>query len=157
MPTFRLKNLNVSLADRADLVAQRTPQFCTLGTTTIWSPFCCRFWPSRFPPTGCWNYPTIIDCGHFISEHCGPLTPDPCGPISPVVADTPDLVGNPAVQLEQLDVLRAQLEQAMAAVDERGVQLQKQARPQTREEIDMLEEQLKAALEELQAMRKEMG
>jgi hypothetical protein len=74
-----------------------------------------------------------------------------------VVADTPDLVGNPAVQLEQLDVLRAQLEQAMAAVDERGVQLQKQARPQTREEIDMLEEQLKAALEELQAMRKEMG
>jgi predicted nucleic acid-binding Zn-ribbon protein len=56
----------------------------------------------------------------------------------------------------QLDLLRKALQEAMQAVEERGVQLQKQARPQTLDEAEKLEKELTDALKELQAMKKQM-
>lgn len=165
MPTFRLKNLNVSLVD-PNAIKVQTPQFCTLGTTTIWSnqPWCCGFvspWTCHvlISPRTCQVWISPDTCRFNVSpfDPCGVISRDPCGAISPVVQRPDTVLVNPADELAQLEAMRGQLEELMHAIDERGVQLQQQARPQTREEVEMLEEQLKAALEEIQAMKKDMG
>jgi len=146
MPSYRIKNLNISLPDelkaRTDLV-----QYCTLGNTRPWPIGCCNYWSYNVCPVTTKPPTPPTDCWPFISKF-----DDLCGPPPSWVTAPPD----PAGAVTQLDLLRKALQEAMQAVEERGVQLQKQARPQTLDEAEKLEKELTDALKELQAMKKQM-
>jgi hypothetical protein len=128
MPTFRVKNLSVTLPEVGERV-----QYCTLGYTRLYTP-CCGDW--------------------YSGKVCFNRTTDPCGRWSPYVQDEPlTPVINPADEVATLELARTQLERALKAVEARGIELEQAMRPQTLEQAEALEQQLAEALKEVQAMK----
>jgi hypothetical protein len=169
MPTFKVKNLTVSLGEaereRTELYPCPAPSIGCPGASIAcnWPTIHCA-WPTihcRFPTiVTCWTGTITCltnTCGIFSPDPCGPVT-DPCGPawstlppttfkdITPVIKG----VADPRV----LELLRGQLEEAIGAVKERGIEVETGERPRTMEEADKLEKELKAALDEVREMKK---
>ena len=162
MPTFKLKNLSVTLGDVAKVDPALTPQICLFPTNYCIRPTIhCRFptrychWPSYitcFTPT---------DCGYISPHTCRLISDDGCGlahstlppttifeTVTPVIKQVED----PAV----LDTLKGQLDDALVAIKERGVEIDQQFRPQTREDAERLEKELHAALEEVRRLKDDL-
>jgi hypothetical protein len=116
--------------------------------------YCCGWWTDCNHHTiiNCQRYFTIDPCGGLRSL-CDPFSSDPCGPISPYVGAPGEDVINPEV----LPVLRQHLKQALEGLDRLEQQAKELDLPQSLEEIDQEEARLRAALDELQARRQEMG
>ena len=161
MPTFKIKNLTMSL-DNADRVA--TPalnqQFCFFPT----HPTFCHWKTPPWPPISC-EFHSLIQCW---TPWCQPRSPivclDPSGnpggcgvnfsTLPPTTIDTLTpvirVIDNPDV----LGLLHQQLEEAIGVVNERGIEIEKGLRPQSLAQAEALEKELKAALDELKAMKK---
>ncbi|MFO7680209.1 MAG: hypothetical protein R6X34_09175 [Chloroflexota bacterium] len=69
---------------------------------------------------------------------------------------TPEIV-KVVDNLEVLDLLRGQLEEALSVAKARGVEIEESMRPQTLKDVESLETELQAALDELRAMKKKMS
>lgn len=161
---FKFKDLVV------DIVAEGAGEQLRCPQLTICANFTCGFvtpwcnWPTKW---GCgWRTP----CG-FISPDpcrwgsCGISPIDPCGAISPVCGGgsltptifeqiTPTIVQQPGV--EQLSVLKQQLQQQLSQIEEMERTQAEAARPQSLQEAEDLERRLKSALEEVQAMKRNL-
>jgi hypothetical protein len=98
------------------------------------------------------NWWTVIDCPAF-TLRCPAFTIDPCEPFSQYIEDPRDIVVNPEV----INTLRAQLTRALEEIDLHEKMAQEQYSPQSMDEIDQLEGELKSALEELQARRDQLS
>lgn len=57
---------------------------------------------------------------------------------------------------EVLEMLREQLDEAIEAVEERGIEVEKGLKPRSVEEAETLEEELKAALDEVRKIKKDL-
>ena len=126
----------------------------------------CGFnWSTRPPTiTGCGINvsilppPTITGCGINWSTlpptDCG-LTPQTgCGHLSPVIQiDNTSVIQNPA---EILKVLKADLKTRLAEIEEQEKLLAESEAPQTLEEVEEIESQLKDALEEIGKTKNKM-
>lgn len=162
---FRVRNLTVSLG--RDIDVDRV--LCLLGTRacfggTVWC---------LYPTEGCcgpvWSYPgggvqitrapetiTFPECVRVISDRC--LRTDGCGLNYSTCwggsrfdfRDVTDFV-------KVVEVLHDDLAKATAELEEVLPEIQQAAMPQTVEEIDAAEAEIKAALEHLQDLRKRMG
>lgn len=181
MPTFRMKNLSVTLGEAAQLATpQLTPhlcpfptQFCVFPTQQCW-PFsnCHQIVSLCAFPTRC-HLQTLVTC-LAPTDYCytpTPLTcwtvsPDTCGALSPVCdfSMTPTIVETiktttviiAQASERELEALRADLDKVIAIAHERGTQVGSEGRPRTMEEVEMLEKELRAALDEVQQMKKDM-
>jgi hypothetical protein len=157
VPIFRVKNLSVSIGKQEignvchilNSCSPPTWKFCQ-GYTT----FCVN----TCNPLSC-NGASVVPCAQLscpiISiDHCLPthVLPDP----TTVIQVTPEIikmVENPDV----LDLLRGQLEEALTVAKARGVEIEERMRPQTLQDVESLETELRAALEELRSMKKKMS
>jgi hypothetical protein len=166
-----MKNLSVTLGDVAagGNVAQLTPQICLWPTFTVChfiTPQTCHYLISCLYPSGHCVTPTPLTCWTPTPDGCWTLSPDPCGHLSPVceLSMTPTVLETfkattPVLAVasdKELDAIRADLERVIETARARGMQTGPAARPQTAAEVDMLERELKAALKEVQDMKKEM-
>lgn len=173
MPTFRVKNLSVTLGEagaRADMAAL-TPQLCLFPTQNCFTPTpnCPTIsqWTCWTPtPQTCWIF-TPRTCFTPSPQTCWTISPDTCGAISPVcdISLTPTILDTiktttPVIAMaseQELEAIRQDLDRVIELGRERGAQFGQGARPQTREEVDMLERELRAALEEVQKMKENLG
>jgi hypothetical protein len=147
VPTFRVKNLSVSIGKQ-----ERIERLCHYNISCLlptWN-FCKPYTPFCFY-TPCRN-PTCP--GASIVEECFPthVLPDP----TTVFQMTPEIV-KVVDNLEVLDLLRGQLEEALSVAKARGVEIEESMRPQTLKDVESLETELQAALDELRAMKKKMS
>lgn len=177
MPTFRMKNLTVTLGEEARLGL--TPQIycaiptnnCNIQTVCLWPTHC------NFGSIYC-NAPTLLTCWGVSPQTCWNITclqsqlpcrfnsPDPCGALSPVcdMSMTPTILdtiqGTSPIILQasdaELEALRADMDTVIKTIRERGSEIAEGGRPKTREQVEMLERELKSALKEVEAMKKEM-
>lgn len=172
MPTFRVKNLSVTLGDA---VAEKIPQkYCLYPTHHCLYPTNCNQFtiPCLYPTDACriqtWVTCLTPSCFNGISDPCGritkfcpPLSDDPCGPawstLPPetllTITDVIKTIGDPGV----IDVLRGQLEEALEATNSRGLEINESLQPRTAEDVAMLESELQAALDEVRSMKKKMS
>ena len=132
MPSYRLNDLAVGLT------ARRPPCFAFSM---------CQFTPGCGPHSWCpLSICLVVSCGYSLG--CGAAS---CGPTSPVARVPPR--GDPA---GQLGVLKAQLRQEIAAVEQWQAITTEMAAPRTTEEAEEAERQLTAALEHVRARREEL-
>jgi len=75
--------------------------------------------------------------------------PIACGGTELVVIDLRKLVVNPEVIKE----VQSELEEVLKVAAERGVEINKSMAPQTKAQAELLEAELKAALEEVQKLK----
>lgn len=168
MPTFKVKNLSVTLGDAEQVQAK---QYCLFPTChTISCPgasvFChwptchwisCRWLSCNFHsvPTGCgiFNSPcaTLSPCGGFTE-------PGTCGlahsTLPPTTFDTLTHVIKQVEDPAILETLRGQMDEIISAVKDRGVEIEKGYGPRSLKDAETLERELKAALAEVQKMKK---
>lgn len=144
MARFRVRDLMIQLPQQAELQAPGAICWFTCHWFTPCHWFTCHW----LTPHGCWPF---LSCPNTII--CGPFSPDPCGVISPYVGVGPGEI----VQPEDLAALKAQLQRALANIEEQEKALEERDRPQTLEQVEALEEKLKGALEELAARKAELG
>ena len=150
MSEFRLKNLMIDVLDRS--VRDKFPDLCLFPTRY------CRFFISRcIQPTFIACRFDTIDC--LITNHCL-LTNGGCGvnystcyQTDLFIIDLKTLVINPA----DIRVVQQQLKEVFSAVEERAAEVQHNMAPQSIEQINVLEDQLKGALDELANLKKQMG
>lgn len=158
MPTFRVKNLSVSIGKQ-----ERIERLCHYNISCLlptWN-FCKPYTPfcvNTCNPLSC-NGASVVPCAQLscpiISvDHCFPthVLPDP----TTVFQMTPEIV-KVVDNLEVLDLLRGQLEEALSVAKARGVEIEESMRPQTLKDVESLETELQAALDELRAMKKKMS
>lgn len=102
-----------------------------------------------FHPTTCPLHTTILYCTPP-SEGCeGTEMVVGCGDSELLVIDLQKLVINP----ELIKEVQAELDHVLNAVAERGVEINKAMAPQTLAQAEVLEKELKAALEEVQKLK----
>ena len=155
MAEFKVKNLMI------DIVSARTGD--------VAGPIC------RFPTRDCLHFtlgcrlntfacpdrsivcrdPTIVGCfkgSCFVSDGCG-VNYSTCMDTRLWVIDIERLVINP----DDINVVQAQLDEALKAVSVRANEIAQDMAPQTLEQAELLESGLKDALEEVQAVKKKLG
>lgn len=94
--------------------------------------------------------PFSVQCRSACSLNITTFTQDCCDSCHPAITDTGPLR---ALDVDDLEVLKGELEREMQAVEQRQAELNEQLRPKTVAEIDQLTAQLNAALEELASER----
>lgn len=159
MPVFRVKDLSVHVERQIPTVQTTiqtqtvTPTLCRWPTIQC-TAFTCG-WGTRQPTCGgftriptCWV--SFTDCGRS-------FTTWPTDPTTPIINEgvTPQVqpVAQAGESLESLAQLREELQTQLAALDEAEAQMRKAAEPASLEEAEAVEAELKAALEEVQAMK----
>jgi len=106
----------------------------------------------------CWQGLTVDPCGGRLTMDC--LITDGCGvnystcwQSELFVIDVEKLVINP----KEIDVLREQVDVLLNAAGERGSEVTQAMQPQNLAQAELLEEQLSAALKEVQKIKKQFG
>ncbi|HKV09010.1 MAG TPA: hypothetical protein VJ725_12780 [Thermoanaerobaculia bacterium] len=120
---------------------------------------CANFTCGFVSPVTCYTH----TCG-FISKwgcrwSCGFFSPDPCGGFTGCPAGSGDPCGGSVWQgdpIRELGVLKQQLQEQLAQVEQLEKTQAEAARPKTLQEAEDLERRLKGALEELQAMKQNL-
>ncbi|MCO5183991.1 MAG: hypothetical protein M9928_11640 [Anaerolineae bacterium] len=117
----------------------------------------CRYFITTIHCKPCTWIPSIIQCDPctlLITEI--PITDGPCGLAHTTCLDTllyvldvRQLVINP----DDLGLVREQMDKFFNVVTERGAEVARAMAPQTLEQVDLVESELKAALEEIQVLR----
>jgi hypothetical protein len=136
MPRFKIKDLMINVVP-AQLDNLNQCPFNSCGWTIVLD-----------PPGGC-----PAACSLFITE-CGPVTT--CGTTAchPAITNTGPL---DRLRVEDLAFLKEELRQELAKVESREQELEERLRPQTLEQVTVLEEKLTDALKELQEHKKRLG
>ncbi len=143
MAEFKIKNLMVDIVSK-DIVDRIGP-FCRFPTR-----YCRYFISPCINPTE-WQCPYgTIDC--LISDGCG-ANYSGCFRTDVWILDTKTLVINP----EDIHIVREQLDEVFKAIDQRAMEVQTEMRPQNLKQVEVLEEQLKLALDELGQIKGEMS
>jgi hypothetical protein len=160
MAPFRVRDLMIDVVPTEIDIHCPTPRSLVLCGTAFtrfcrylisWDP--CRYFLTRDP------------CRYVLSG-------DPCGAaisVPPVSLECPydfletirltpvinpgEIVATP----QELGLLKTQLRQALANVEEHERLSEQRMRPQTMEEVDMLEQRLTAALEEIKGLRDQIA
>jgi hypothetical protein len=143
MAEFKIKNLMVDILNK-DLIEKIGP-FCKFPTRY------CRYFisPCLYPTEiACPNQ--TIDC--FVSDGCG-VNYSGCYRTDLWVLDTKTLVINP----EDILVVRKQMDELFKAIEVRAAEVKVEMRPQNLKQVQVLEDQLNVALEELQRIKAELG
>ena len=99
--------------------------------------------------------PTVFGCfkgSCFISDGCG-VNYSTCMDTRLWVIDMERLVINP----DDIKVVQGHLNEALKELRVRGEEVTQDMQPQTVQQAEMLEDHLKAALEEVQAVKKNLG
>jgi hypothetical protein len=159
MSEFKIKNLmidvvsGVQVPDLDKLCLRPTklpgcwfPRSCMrfISPCGIWTPCPIRsIDPCHFMRT------TILECIGESMGCAGSDLPIACGGTELVVIDLGKLLVNP----ELINEVRAELDEVLKIASERGVQLTKALAPQTKAQAELLETELKAALEEVQKLK----
>lgn len=120
----------------------------------------CRYFISSIPCRPCTFLITdIIDCTPCSILNSRIPTDGPCGVAHSTcyntelfVLDVRELVINPG----DIDLVREQFGEFLNVVQARGEEVTKAMTPQSVEQIDLVEGELKAALAEVQALRKQL-
>ena len=143
MAEFKIKNLMVDVVSRD--VVDKIGNFCRFPTRY------CRYFisPCIYPTE--WHCPYgTIDC--LISDGCG-VNYSGCYRSDIWILDTKTLVINP----EDIRIVRTQLDEMFKAIEGRAEEVQAEMRPQNLKQVEILEEQLKIALDELERIKGEMS
>lgn len=169
MPNFKVKNLSVSIGEAEQAIQPGiTPQLCifpshcnfhTPITCNFHTPITCHF---RTPIT-CWT-PTIDTCAFntcgIFSDPCGFITPRGCGVAHSTLPETTFDGLSPVIRTVSdpgvLEALQTQLDEAMVAIKEHGVELEQGLLPRTLEDAEMLESEMEAALKEVRKLKKSL-
>ncbi len=171
MPPFRIRDLMVDVvpSEARDLElycgSPRTFILCGLAVTNpcrvLFSRDPCRYLLSRDP---CRLLASYDPCRFvFSGDPCaGGMTIPPVSLECPYeltdVIRTTQVINAGAIQAtpEELVTLKAQLQQALANIEAQERVAQEQLRPQTIEQVDLIEQQMTAALDELKVIREEI-
>lgn len=165
MPTFRVRNLSVTLdavekaaaADIDQLCVDRT-RYCLkpsilncegVSVTCLFNsePICVRF---TIPVTCLFRSCAGLSC---------PPGSGGCGLVASTLPDILDPLTPRIKTIEDKDILKEleiQLSDAMKAIRERGIELDKKFRPQSLADAEAVEKELEAALAELKEMKKDL-
>ncbi|MCB1906020.1 MAG: hypothetical protein KDH15_01520 [Rhodocyclaceae bacterium] len=155
MAQFKVKNLMVDIASaKLDEIAGAICHFPTNACVNF--TLHCRLNTYHCPDRSllCRN-PTLTACFRgscFLSDGCG-VNYSTCMDTRLWVIDFERLVINP----DDIKAVQGQLNEALKALSVRSEEISHDMKPKTVEQAEMLEAGLKAALEEVQAARKEMG
>ncbi len=144
MAEFRIKNLMIDVTAR-DIV-DRIGGLCRFPTR-----FCNGFLSPCIYPTKWHCQFGTIDC--LISDGCGPNYSGCYGGTDIWLLDTKTLVINP----EDLVKVKADFGELVKAIEVRAAEVKTDMRPRNLEQVQMLQEQLKLALDELDQIKKELG
>jgi hypothetical protein len=159
MPEFKIRNLMVDVVSGVQV--PDLDKLCLFPTNVCWFERSCLLYISR-------TCIGISDLCHLIRTdpcrimHTRPLQcqgesvpcagsnlPMGCDGSDVVIIDLRQLVVNPDVIQE----VQAELNQVLQAVHDRGIELNRTMAPQTLAQAELLENELKAALEEVQKMK----
>jgi hypothetical protein len=121
MATFKIKDLMINLGDRVDLQ-------CVLHTTQTCNPTFHCFKPS-FCPYATWHCkcPTLLGASYP----------------TPTIVDLTTPVQNVVSTPEEIQVLREQLKEQLALLDQQEKIINEELRPKTLAEVNLIEEKLK--------------
>jgi hypothetical protein len=174
MPTFRVRNLSVTLDAVEKAAAADIDQLCLNQTRYCLKPSilnceggvsvcllpsepicvgltefltCVKF--TKIPVT-CLRLSCGLSCNP-LSGGCGmawSTLPDTLDPLTPLIKTIEDF--------DILKVLEIQLNDAMKAIQDRGIELEKQFRPRSLADAEAVEKELEAALAELKEMKKDL-
>jgi hypothetical protein len=108
----------------------------------------------------CWLGVTPDPCGRGVTVDCLLTITDGCGAnystcfqTDLFIIDVRKLIINP----KEIDVLREQVNVLLEAAGARGQELAREMQPQNLAQAELLEENLAAALEEVQALKERLG
>ncbi len=159
MPEFKIKNLMIDVV--SGVKVPDLDKLCLKPTKLpgCWFPRSCRVFIS---PCGPWTPPcpmhtdpcymirsTVFECMGESVGCAGSDLPIACGGTELVVIDLEKLVTNPEI----INEVKAELEEVLKVAGERGIELNKAMAPQTKAQAELLETELKAALEEVQKLK----
>ena len=144
MAEFKIKNLMVDIVS-ADIV-DKIGKFCRFPTR-----YCHFFISPCIFPSGVACELKSIDC--LISEGCGPNRSTCVAGSETWLIDLETLVINP----EDIRIVQAQLDEMFHAIKVRAAEVEIEMRPQNLKQVEILEEQLNIALDELKRIRGELG
>lgn len=142
MAQFAFKNLTVNVAKQATALCIQTQPTCAVACSPI---------AVGISPVD------LTDLCHFDTRPIRTLTRPPtgCGVNYSTSVPTDWLTWQIAqvVQPGELALLREQVEVATQLLEEREVQVRQQFAPQSLEDVELVEERLNEAMEEVRAMR----
>lgn len=168
MPTFRVRNLSVTLDAVEKAAAADIDQLCLNQTLHCLKPSILDYTPTLCvfqTHLTCWGlspcaFQTPLTCWKLSPCPFGSRPPTGCGvnysTLPPTTLDTLTPVIKTLEDPDILKVLEIQLSDVMKAIRERGIELDKQFRPRSLADAEAVEKELEAALAELKEMKKDL-